>query len=225
MKVHIDPLAMNTLGRIGGVRAYLGWLDKAMPEIEWQERQQLELLAGVQEWDEATWQVEGDILNANFKHWIPRFAAYSVVVLLQTIVETQLVACAERIERERASAFTPRDMRGQPMDAAVLFIERVTGHVARSDAAWDELQDLRQLRNIIAHRGGTAGDASDHVKTAERLAQRYPGQIVFPPDAQWWESEASVTLPLCRRFADTVEGFFTRLFGALGLPTQGATTT
>jgi hypothetical protein len=47
---------MNTLRRIAGVRAYLGWT-RPMPEIEWQERQQLELVAGVQQWDEATWQI------------------------------------------------------------------------------------------------------------------------------------------------------------------------
>ncbi len=70
MKVRIDPLAMNTLGRIAGVRAYLGWT-RPMPEIEWQERQQLELVAGVQQWDEAIWQIEGDILNASFRHWFP----------------------------------------------------------------------------------------------------------------------------------------------------------
>ncbi len=153
MKVHLDFLVIDTFARIAAVRAYLRLLEKAIPVIEREERDHLSQTARNQNWEYADYDVERQSLDAQSEHWIPRFAAYSAVTLLHTVVETQLVECAEQISQITASRFTLKDLKGQPIDAAALLIARLTGHKIKKDPGWQELHDLRQLRNLVVHRG------------------------------------------------------------------------
>lgn len=213
-----SPLVLQTFGRLSGVRAFLDVLDRALPESEWADNEALKQQAEAEDWEFGDFDVERQILDERFQFWLPRFTTYSVVTLLFTVVETQLAACAERACLQKEARFRPTDVRGQGIEAAALYLERVGAYEVRRDSSWQTICDLRDLRHLIVHRAGTKGQSEEHHHTAQRLAKEYSGRIVFP-DSDWsWHGEVWISIPLCRDFIDVVEGFFDRVFEALELP-------
>ena len=109
-------------------------------------------------------------------------------------------------------------MRGRGIEAAVLYLEKVGTFDVKRDTAWQTICDLRDARHLVVHRAGTKGESEEHRKTAHRLAEAYQGRIVFP-DSDWsWYGEVWISIPLCREFITTIEGFFDRVFASLDLP-------
>lgn len=223
-KIRIDPLAVETFERLFGATAFLESVDKAIPEMEWQEREALRQLAEQENWDFGDYQVEGQVLDAKFRHWVPRFAAYSVIILLDSIVETQLFAYAERIGRVRGSAFRPKDIKGHGIEPAALYLNQAAALDVKKDPAWKHLVSLQELRNIIVHRGGRQGEAPEQKKRLDRLLQAYPKEKLELRNNVYTfggEMEIWISMPLCREFAREIEEFFKRLCKAAGLPDKG----
>lgn len=219
-KFRLNPLAMDTFGRLAGIRAYLDLLDKEMSAIEAKEREHLQETAETQGWDYSDYDVERQVLDERFGHWIPRFSAYSAIILLYTIVEVQLVDCAAALAKRTESPFSIGDLRGRGIETAILFIERLAKHDVKAQDEWQYITDLRTLRNLIVHRIGTRGQTDAHQHEADRLAARYSGQLEFPK-TDWSYREGFVSMSLCRTFVDKVEAFYTTLFRALNLPEKG----
>jgi hypothetical protein len=84
---------------------------------------------------------------------------------------------------------------------------------------WDHLMNLRRLRNCIVHEAGRVrGD--EIVKAFGSLQLTYAGLLSSVRD---YFSDVPILLvrePLCRRFLDSVETFFPRLFSDCGIRTQ-----
>jgi hypothetical protein len=214
----IDTLVLQTFGRLAGVRAFLELLDKAMPESEWHENEALKTSAEEQAWEYADFDVERQILDERFGFWLPRFTSYSVITLLHTVLETQLLAAGSRAHLQKQTLFQPNDVRGRGIDAAALYLSRLGVYDVRQDLAWPTICDLRDLRHLIVHRAGTKGQSDEHRKTAQRLARAYVGRLQFP-DSDWtWYGEVWISIPMCRELIVVVEGFFDRVFDAMGLP-------
>ncbi len=216
MKVH--TLVLQTFGRLAAVSAFLDLLDQAIPVSEFADNEALKRKAEENDWDYSDFDVEEQILKERFRFWLPRFGAYSVLTLLYTVVETQLVVCAKVAADQKQSQFRPGDIKGSGIDAAALFMERVRAFDVRHDGAWQTICNLRDLRNLIVHRAGTKGESDEHKGTAQRLAQAYPGRIVFPESDWSWYGEVWISMSLCRELVRVVEGFIDRTFAALGLP-------
>src|SRR6266571_822000 len=85
--ITIDPLAIKTFERLSAIRALIDLLDASLPEVELRERDKLKRLAKEQDWDFGDYTVETQILDERFGHWMPRLSAYSVITLLQSVVE------------------------------------------------------------------------------------------------------------------------------------------
>ena len=84
------------------------------------------------------------------------------------------------------------------------------------------MRNLQDLRNAIVHRGGKRGTSPDQQKVMERLLTAYPGSLSFPDSPRdSLYGEVWISMNLCRQFAREVEGFFNRLFRAVGLPDKG----
>ena len=111
MKFQFDYLVLETFQRLSGIKAFLEVLDKVVPEIEWLEREELRRLAEEQGWDVGDYQAKGQVLDEKFRHWVQRFGPFSIIVLLCSAVETQLLACADRLGRDRNSTFRVKDIR------------------------------------------------------------------------------------------------------------------
>jgi hypothetical protein len=216
-KIRIDPLVAETLDRLVGMTAFLEAMDKAIPEVEWQEREALKEMADAQNWDFGDFSVERQMLDEKFGRWIPTLAAYSVVILLHSAVEAQMDSFAERVGSAQGSTFGLHDTAGRGIERAALYLKKVAGLSVKDDPAWPHLQNMQKLRNVIAHRSGKwAGTDAER----ERLLLAYPGKLGFR-DRSLTRQELWISMNLCREFAQHTEGFFKRIFQTAGLPDKG----
>jgi hypothetical protein len=216
----IDPLAIVTFQRLSAVRAFIDLLDASLPEVELRQREKLDELAKEHGWDFGDYSVESQVLDERFGHWMPRLSAYSVIMLLQSVVEAQLFASAERVAHEKSPVFTPRDLlgsRGRTMEVAVLYLRKAGGVDVTLDRAWPRLKDLQNLRDIIVHRTGTRGEGESQQKTFDGLIQRYAPRLSLAEQADWLYGEMWVSLGLCREFVEDVGKFFARTLTAIGV--------
>src|SRR5438128_524850 len=110
-KIHLDFLVLETFDRLFGVTAFLEVVDKAIPETEWREQEALKQLAEGEHWDYADYAGQRQVLDQKFRHWLPRYAGYSVVILLHSVVETQLFNYAQRVGSIRSSPFRVKDIK------------------------------------------------------------------------------------------------------------------
>ena len=175
VRIRIDFLLEDTLSRLTGVRAIIAHADKSTPEMERKAQEELKSKAEGEHWEWVDYDVERQLLETSYQHWIPKYTGYSAIMLLWSIVETQLLACAERIGREKVFPFRVRDLKGTTMDASVLFIRTVTGVDATKDTAWPFLRDMQKIRNIIVHRGGARGETPENQREFDELVARYSG--------------------------------------------------
>ncbi len=215
-KFGVDLFVLEAFSGLFGVRAFLEFTDEAIPRMEWQEREALRQLAEGQGWDFGDYAVECDILDEKFRRWIPRLAAYSTIILLHSVVETQLARYADRVGKSRGSAFQVKDLKDRGIDQARLYLERVASVSVGEDPAWQHLRNLQRLRNIIVHRAGKQGDSEDDQKTVKALLRAYPGKLQVGP-----RGELFIPTALCRQFVQEIEAFFKRIFKAAGFLETG----
>jgi hypothetical protein len=120
--------------------------------------------------------------------------------------------------------FRPQQIRGHGLEPAAVYLKRAAALDIKQHPAWDELNRLQYLRNLLVHKGGKQGDSPEDKKKFEGLLQAYPreklslGENVYTLSS---ESEIWISLHLCRDFVRTIEGFFKRLCTTLALPDKG----
>jgi hypothetical protein len=221
MRIHIDPLVADTFGWVFGARAFLDALERAIPEADRQEREAIRTQAKREQWDESDYSVAMDEITAKFSWWLPGLSAYSTVVLLHSLVETQLHAFAKRMKHDQSLALSISDLRGSPIDCAHTYLTKVASVDIGRDPGWEELRNLQKLRDLVIHRRGVPPDDQRKAEV-ERLLNRYKGDL-RRADRLNFEGEIEISFALCRRFVDEVETFFRRVFKAAGLPDDGIT--
>jgi hypothetical protein len=187
--------------------------------LEEKQRQYLEQLAKDRSWEYSDYAEERDILDHNFQTWIPIFAAYSVTVLLYSIVETQLCAFAEHVGKNSGSKLRVKDMAGKGIERSALYLKRGLSIDVATDLAWSRLKDLQSLRDIIVHRGGKRGESPEHQNTMDSLIGKYKGGLELR-DTDGFNQQVWMSMNLCREFAQHVSDFFERVFVAAGLPNR-----
>jgi hypothetical protein len=234
-EVDIRPrVVLETFGRIRGVKAFLNALDEGLPKVQWQEREGLRCLAEELDWDYADYEAELDVLNEMHLFWVPRWAFYSVIILLHSVVETQLFACADALRRRNRAKENVSRPKRRRLERARAYLKEVTGFDVKSDTAWAKLLDLETLRNIIVHQGGGLersgagrGETSRLIETYRNMMwpsdrQTPPGEPPTLPQFRIYESYICFGRPLCDHFADLVEVFFRGVFSETGLLHRGA---
>ena len=179
----------------------------------------MEQRAAQEDWESGEYSVERDILNAKFCTWIPIFSAYSAVILLHSIVETQLRAFAEHMGEKRDLKLRVKDMAGRGVEQSALYLDRVPSVPVKMDSAWCSVRDLQSLRNIIVHRGGKSGERRGQKKEMERLVKKYPQELQFQK-ADGIHDQLWVSMKLCRSFVGIISEFFERVFKSAGLPNR-----
>lgn len=218
-RLTIDFLVMETFARLYGALSLCNLLDKAIPEAELDETASLREIAEEEGWEYGEYRAEVDGLEAKFRHWLPRFSAYSVIILLYSVLETQLAAYAERVGHAKESVFQLKDIHGKGIEQARIFLLRASAIDIASDPLWGQLMDLHKLRNFIVHSGGKLSGSKRQNDEVDRLVRSYKGKLDFPEHGELYGfGEIWISMPLCRMFGQEVEGFFERLFKAGGLP-------
>jgi len=217
VKIRFDPLVNETSQRLYGLGAFIELVYRATPEVEVQERDALKQLAEHENWDHGDYTVEEQFLDVKFQYWLPKFAAYSIIVLLSSIVETQLLAYARRVGKREKSAFDPNDLKGSVLDKTALYLKKVWGSELAKNTRWQILRDLQDIRDVIVHRAGKPGD--DKKGRFEQMVRLYPGvSLDENPYAIKKEPGLAVSIHSCRYFAREVEAFFKDLFKDADLP-------
>jgi hypothetical protein len=217
----INFLVAETFERLFGVLALLEVLDQSIPEMEYRAQQALQELAEHEGWEYGEYEAERDVLDSKFRHWVPRLAAYSVIALLQAVVETALLRVAEYAGKARGSSFRVKDLGGKGVEQAAVYLQRLISLDVKADPAWNQLRDLQDLRNMIVHRGGKPGESLEHQKVMDRLLAAHPESLILPSDKRVVYGEIWISTRLCKEFAKDIEGFLKRLFRAVGLPDMG----
>jgi hypothetical protein len=196
-------------------------IDEAHPKVWEQGREALKQWAKDQDWNYGDYSVESELLEANFNYWLPKEEAYSVIVLLSSIVETQLVGYAQKVAAEKGRAFNPKRFGNAILDRVATYIKDVAGWDLTKNGRWQVLKDLQTIRNTIVHRAGKP-DERDKEQLKD-ICKRRPGLSVNEnPFSMWHDPEISLTIRYCRYFAREVEQFFRNLFKDAGLPVESA---
>jgi len=194
-------------------------MNDGIPTVEEKEHRYLERLAAEGSWDYGEYAVQRDVLNDKFHTWIPTFAAYSVAILLHSIVETQLDAFADHMGQKQGSTLRIKEMPGKGVDRSAEYLKRGLSIDVKTDSAWACLKELQWLRNTIVHRGGKPGESPKDQKRAGDLVRKYqPALALWKADG--FHEQIWMSMNLCRGFAENIDGFFERLFKASGLPNR-----
>jgi hypothetical protein len=212
-----DPEIIATLGWISSVRAYLEEIETIMPSAKHRAINQLSETTNREKWDTATFELETAILESNFDDHFPKLLRYSIVTLLHTVVETQMIRLANYLRRKRGFSLQVNYFRGTVIERTKLYLNKVVNLNVVDDSAWKKLRDLNDLRDIIVHRGGLQGSDKDQQKVVRRLIKEYNGGLSLVGPAESPDSEIEVSLDFCRCFLNTIEQFFRRLFQKAGM--------
>ena len=94
-----------------------------------------------------------------------------------------------------------------------MYLKKLKAYDFKQDNEWNMLCDLRDLRNIIAHRMGSKGHPEKQRKRIKHLSEKYPGDLTFADN--FWEDEMWISSSLCRRFTDAVERVLNRVIKAV----------
>jgi len=220
VKLVSDHLVDETSQRLYGLDALIELVYRATPDVELQERDALKRLAENEGWDYSDYNTEDQFLDVKFRYWLPRLAAYSIIILLSSIVETQLLALAKRVGQREKSPFDPNDLKGSVLDRVRLYLKKVSDVDLAQNERWQYLRDLQDLRDVIVHRAGKPGD--DKKQHVEQMRSRYPGISLDenPYTVFKEEAELGVTIHSCRYFAKEVEEFFKSVFVHFGFPVR-----
>ena len=217
--LHFNPLVIETFARLHGAWAFLDTMNDGIPAMEEKERRYLEQLSAEGGCDYGEYAVERQVLDDKFHTWIPTFAAYSATIVLHSIVETQLDAFAAHMGRKLGSKLRVKDIAGKGVDRSADYLERALSIEVKADPAWSRIKDLQLLRNIIVHRGGKRGESHEHQKTVNELVRKYP-QALELRKGDGFHEQIWMSMNLCRDFAQSIDGFFDRVFKASGLPNR-----
>lgn len=217
--VKVDFLALETDLWLYGTRAFLEAIQHAVADAESREAQELKRRAESEAWEPGEYFAESDVLREKFQHWLPRLSAYSVIILLYSLVETQLDAYAHRLQRARGLTLGVGDSHRKGTERAKKYIIKVVGIDIANDLGWREVSNLQKLRNIIVHRRGRQGDSRDQ-QLVQGLLNQYPQDLSLTA-AGLSDRELLVTFRLCSHFLREVEAFFHRFCAAAGFQNKG----
>lgn len=217
-RIHLEMVVFDTFGWLFGVREFLAEVEKALPEAERREREALERLAREQDWDESDYGAARSEVDSKFEHWIPRIASYSLLTMLQMVIETQLAATAKRVREIHGFSLKLNELRGDSVERSKLYFAKVASLPIASDPGWQVLQDIGGLRDVIVHRRGAQGSDERVRKELQSIVARYPNGLAVHGGPDDPEAEVELSLEQCKSFLEAVEAFFGRLFDAAGLP-------
>jgi hypothetical protein len=212
-------IVVETFGRLRGVRALITALDTGVPEAWWKEQQSLQASSAAEGWDQGEYDVELQVADEKFRFWARRFATYAAVILLHSVVETQLFASADQLRRRSGTSLFRGKRRG--LDRARQQLKVLSGLDVRADPAWRALLDLEGLRNVIVHAGG-ALTAEEDERWLARLVARHQRTLWLSERSPAYESHVVVSLRFSTQLLEVVDAFFRLILPALGFSVKGA---
>jgi hypothetical protein len=219
----IDFLARETEAWLSATKAFIDTMSQAVRDAEARQIEALRQKAREEGWDSNDYQAERDMLEGEIRDWLAKLSAYSAVVLIHSLAETQLMAYCRRLRQARALNLDVTDIKGHGIQAARTYMTKVAKLDMAGDQGWKQLAYVQDLRNIIVHRRGQQGASREQQEVVEHLMERYPEDISLSDDPDPATKEVLVEFRLCARFLDQVGEFFQGLCRAAGFQERGFT--
>lgn len=160
----------------------------------------------------AEYSVRRDILEYEAEYRLPRFAAYTVVTLLDTILEVHLRECANEAMTWKRLQFSPDDLKGSGIEAFGTYLTKSGVYDVKNDSAWLRMKHLRDLRNLIAHGARTPSEKKQ--KAVNRLKQEFRAGFDYSGESWQW-NEIWISPELCRQLTDDVGEFAEQCLSAV----------
>lgn len=214
-KLQFNSLVTDTFARLQAVSILIGAFDAELPDTESGILRRLKARAEVEGWQFEEFAVERGIISNSYEVWIPLYAAYSVVILLYSIIESQLTAFADYLGTSEKSNIRVVDIAGKGIDRSAHYLDCVLGLRVKDDEAWPRLKEIQTLRNCIMHSNGKR--QGEFRRKIEGIALRHQGLIEFRSSGDCAaEDQIWISLSLCMLFLADGRGFFERQFRLAG---------
>jgi hypothetical protein len=124
---------------------------------------------------------ELEILDRKFAATYPRICRYSFLTMLFMHVETNLKAvCGEIAKRRKLDNRFGKGNAKEFLKKAQEFLTREAGLTSGSGIAWDQVNNLRIIRNCCVHDHGRVVDSPDKAEI-EKLTKQDLGLSITPP--------------------------------------------
>lgn len=210
MILQFNLFVMDTFARLQGVETFLQALREGMPTLKESALRNLEQRATEGQWDYGDFATEESIIAGHFETWVPAFAAYSIIILLYSIIETQLSAFADHVGCSRGSNLRVKDMSRKGIDQSAKYMKLILSIDLKDDPDWGMLKDLQRFRNFIAHRNGKRDPGSNG--DFDEFVGRYKGAEFRKVDGFGYCDQIWISLDICSRFVNSAQRLFNRVF-------------
>lgn len=213
MKLQFNLFVIDTFARLQGVEILLRALVRDMPTLRARALEELKNKAEEEHWEYGDFVAEESVLAVHFDTWVETFAAYSIVVMLHSIVETRLAGFADHVGRSRRSRIALKDIAGKGIDQSARYIDLVLSIDVKNDRNWGAIKDLQLVRNFIVHSNGRL-ESSSKAPEIESFVQRQQKKWaeVRQVDGFGYSSQLWISLDLCSKFVKSAEDFFRQVF-------------
>lgn len=147
-------------------------------------------------------------------HWrytktMPQIFLNSFFVSTYSLLESEIYKVSRRIGTKHKQLFDVSEVRrGDYLESACYYIERITGIKAKDFDSWSSLKEGQKLRNIIVHSNGKVIEDKD-IELAKRHNVFIEEKIEITGRPI---GEISVTYEFCKSFLDALRSFFTELY-------------
>jgi hypothetical protein len=215
--IRIEPVVHDCLAWIQSVRDFLHEIESAIPSARDRKLRELDEVSSRLAWDPDHIAEERAEVYGTFEFWLPQVLSHSLVAIVCSIVESQLVALAIQLASEEGEAPDPRSFHREVVKEARKVILNARSLDISVDALWPEICDLVKVRNILVHGQGRLGNGPKNRDAVARLLRTYPEEIRLSGSIDNPFSQLIVAPDYCRRCIASIEEFFIRLFEQLQL--------
>lgn len=142
----------------------------------------------------------------------------SFIISLYSLLESSLAERCKTIQQRTGHSLSAKDLTGKGIEQSMNYLTKVHGLTALKQLAeWQQLQDIRRLRNCIAHNDGRLNSETDQVQAIHNYISRESTlsiETIEKYDGP--SSEVALTREYCQKTLLTVKRFLYAVDVAIG---------
>lgn len=161
----------------------------------------------------------------------PKIFYYSILMHLCSVIEIKMIMLADKLHVSRKSSKSLADYlaenpsKDEMRDRISKYITEVTGINIKNTQKWATLNDVFQLRNIIAHAGGVLNSARASQKTIDNISrivfqyeQHGNIEVKYGPYLSTGWIIIELSSEICQFFISEMKAYFEEAMDRLGAP-------
>lgn len=209
---HFDARPIATQHAISALREYLTVMEQQMLVVQSRERQKVgaRRSSGNDEEEQSVYRDELTYIEQLFDEELIPTMRYSFIVFLHTILETQLRAFCNEMQREKQLSINVDDITGKGIDKARIYLEKLAAIRIADFPEWQHLRTSQKIRNCIVHEHGRLSPGSSSHEQICKLTNQNVGLSVTE------DHRICLAPEFCLKNLDHTASFFRRLFKSVG---------